>query len=284
MARAPQKVADVLDCLDELADENDNVSIGQVLDAFGARTYGPAIMVPALLEITPIGAIIGVPTFLAIVIIVITAQWMVGRKHPWIPRFVRNREVSASRLNKASQWLRPFSRFADRYFHRRLKFMTRMPFAQVAAALIILLCLTVPLLEVLPLAASVPMLAIAGFGLAVLMRDGVLMILALSISFGALAMGMDYWDGGLSDTEEVDGLVDQEMIDTAEENVEAASEAAAEMQDELGDAAAEASEDISAAAGDIQQGLEVVAEETSEDISEAAAIVSDAAAATFVDE
>ena len=273
MARAPQKVADVLDCLDELATDNDNVSIGQVLDAFGARTYGPAIMVPALLEITPIGAIIGVPTFLALVIIVITAQWMVGRKHPWIPRFVRNREVSASRLNKASQWLRPFSRFADRYFHRRLKFMTRMPFAQVAAALIILLCLTVPLLEVLPLAASVPMLAIAGFGLAVLMRDGVLMILALSISFGALAMGLDYWDGGLSDTEEVDGLVDQEMIDTAEENVEEASEAAAD-----------ASEEISAAAGEIQQGLEVVAEETGEGISEAAAIVSDAAAATFVDE
>lgn len=45
------------------------------------------------------------------------------------------------------------------------------------------------------------MLAIAGFGLAVLMRDGVLMVAALAASLFALGLGLDYWNGGMSNTD-----------------------------------------------------------------------------------
>lgn len=244
MATTPHSVGDILDCLQDLADENDEVSIGQVMGAFGSRTFGPAIMVPALLEITPVGAIPGVPTFLAVVIILVAAQKMLGRRSLWLPGLVANRCVSARKLSKSVDKLRGLGRFMDRHFHRRLKAMTRAPFAQIAAGMVVLLCLTVPFLEVLPFASSVPMLAIAGFGLAVLVRDGALMIAALGASAFALALGWDYWDGGVSDTPETDGVVNEEVVDAARERAEKAGEAAREAAVTAGEAVQQAQNEV----------------------------------------
>lgn len=240
MATTPHSVGDILDCLEELAEENDEVSVSQVMGAFGTRTFGPAIMVPSLLEITPVGAIPGVPTFLATIVILVAAQKMIGRRALWLPGVIANRCVSANKLAKSTDKLRPMARFMDRHFHRRLKRMTRAPFSQIAAGTVCLLCLTVPFLEVLPFASSVPMLAIAGFGLAVLMRDGVLMIAALAASLLALGLGLDYWDGGVSDTEQTDGMVDEETVDAVKDQAEEAGDAAREAAEKAGEEAEKA--------------------------------------------
>ena len=246
MASTPHSVGDILDCLDELSEECDEVTVGRIMDAFGTRTFGPAIMVPALLEITPVGAIPGVPTFLAATIALVAAQKMFGKRHLWLPGIISNRGVSGEKLAKGSRKLRGLAAFMDRHFHRRLKFMTRPPFSRIAALVVILLCASVPFLEVLPFASSVPMLAIAGFGLAMLVRDGLLMGLALAASLSlAGVMGYDYFDGGLSDTEAVDGLVKQQDLDRAEQTAEDAGRKA----EEIGDAAQEATRKAGADAG-----------------------------------
>ena len=267
MAGTPFCVEDILDCLDELAEENETVSVGSIMDAFGSRTYGPMIMVPALLEITPVGAIPGVPTFLAVTIIIIAAQKMIGRRRPWLPGLIGNRQIDSDKLDKGAKKLRPMARFMDRYFYRRLKFMTRSPFAQIAAALVILLCLTVPFLEVLPFASSVPMLAIAGFGLAVLVRDGIAMIVALAISFAALGMGLDYWDGGLSDTEEVDGVVDQATVDSVKDGADAANESIQGAAEEAGKAADKAGQDLQRAADEAGKAAQDAGEKAADAVS-----------------
>lgn len=236
MAANPQSVGDILDSLDELADNNDEVSAGQVMKAFGTRTFGPAIMVPALLELTPIGAIPGVPTFLAIIVILVAAQKMIGRKALWLPGLITNRHVSAAKLAKSVDKLRPIARFMDKHFHQRLRWVARAPFAQMAAGMVCLLCLTVPFLEVLPFASSVPMLAIAGFGLAVLVRDGVLMVVALAASLVALGLGLDYWNGGISDTPQTDGMVSEETVDTARQKARETSNAVREAGAEAAEA------------------------------------------------
>lgn len=271
MSASPHKVEDILDCLDALADEREKVSIGHVIGAFGTRTFGPAIMVPALLELTPVGAIPGVPTFLAVTIILVAAQKLVGRRSLWLPGLIGNRCVSSKKLAKGVDKLRPMARFMDRHFHKRLKVLTRAPFSRIAAGLVILLCLTVPFLEVLPFASSIPMLAIAMFGLAALVRDGVLMLVALTASLGAMgALGYDYWDGGLSDTEAVDGLVDQQDIDAMEESADKASEAAEQAGEEIEAAAMEAGQKAGETAEKAGEQMERAADEVRERATEAA--------------
>ena len=242
MATTPHSVGDILDCLDELADENEDVSAGQVMHAFGPRTFGPAIMVPALLEITPIGAIPGVPTFLASVIVLVAAQKMLGRRTLWLPGLIANRHVSAEKLAKSADKLRPLARFMDRHFHRRWQRVTHAPFSQIAAGIVCLLCLTVPFLEVLPFASSAPMLAIAGFGLAVLMRDGVLMVAALAASLFALGLGLDYWNGGVNDTDRKDGMVSEETVDAIKKRAKNARDAMRRAEKAAEEGAAEAGE------------------------------------------
>lgn len=181
-------VCDILNMLRRTADAHDKVTIGDVLDAIGDRSYGPALLIPALIEITPIGGIPGVPTFLALFIALVAAQILLDKDHLWLPQFIQKRAVAGGKLHKAADKLNPFATRLDRWFHGRLARFVRQPWPRIAAAFVIGLCLTVPPLEFVPFASTVPMLAITAFGLALLVRDGLLMIAALGISLAALGI------------------------------------------------------------------------------------------------
>ncbi|HCY02704.1 MAG TPA: hypothetical protein DHU71_07450, partial [Erythrobacter sp.] len=91
VSHEPHSMGDVLGELDELAANHDEVRVADVLDDFGARSFGPFIMIPAVLEITPVGGIPGVPTVLALFIALIAVQLLIGRDHVWMPQFVQRR-------------------------------------------------------------------------------------------------------------------------------------------------------------------------------------------------
>ncbi|QIG79350.1 exopolysaccharide biosynthesis protein [Stakelama tenebrarum] len=185
----PHSVGDVLDELERLTEDADTVSIGDFLAGLGRRGYGPVLLVPALLEITPVGGIPGVPTFLAAIIITFAVQILIGHDHLWLPGFIERRRLSSGKLCEATAKLRGTARFLDRWFHGRLPALTRPPIPRIAAAIVILLACTVPPLELLPFASTAPMAAIAAFGLALLVRDGFLMAIAGILAMVALGVG-----------------------------------------------------------------------------------------------
>lgn len=192
----PHSVGEILDNLERLAGEQAEVSIGAIVESFGQRSYGACLLVPPLIDISPVGAIPGLPTFLALALALVAAQMLVGRSHVWLPGFIVRRRVSAARLRVVTARSRGVARFLDRHFHGRLRRLTHAPFSRIAAVLVILLCCAVPPLEFLPLATTAPMAAIAAFGLALLVRDGALMIAALVLSLGAAGLGLSLWTGG----------------------------------------------------------------------------------------
>ena len=189
----PEGVEDVIGELDELASENDEVCIADVLDDFGARSFGPVIMIFALIEITPIGAIPGVPTALASIIALIALQMLFGKEHIWMPQFVQKRSVESKKLHKAVGKLRGVAHWLDEHSKDRLSALTKGLWLKVAALAIVILCVTVPPLEVLPFASSGPMLAIAAIGLALIVRDGLVMLFALLLAVAALGGGTYYY-------------------------------------------------------------------------------------------
>lgn len=62
---------------------------------------------------------------------------------------------------------------------------------KLAAGLCILLAVVVPALEIIPFGAAIPMFAIAGFGLGMTLKDGLLML--LGFVFSALTLGSIVW-------------------------------------------------------------------------------------------
>lgn len=193
MADEPHSVGDILDRLDELADEKDEVSLGQTIEAFGSRSYAPFLVILPLIDISPVGSIPGLPTLLALVIVLTAGQLLFGRTHMWLPGFLANRSLKSEKVAKAVKKLRPVAKRMDKWFHGRLPALTQGPMVRVAAAAIIMLTLAVPPLELLPMATTAPMAAIAAFGMALLVKDGLLMIVAFVAAAGAIAAAVGLW-------------------------------------------------------------------------------------------
>ncbi|GMN01983.1 exopolysaccharide biosynthesis protein [Erythrobacter sp. MTPC3] len=188
----PHSIGDVVEVLDELADAEDSVSFGDVLDKFGSRSFAPVMMIIALTEATPLGAIPGVPSLLALLILLIAVQMIMGRGHIWVPKWIENRSVASQKLDKATDKVTGVADKLDNVAKGRMEGLAKGPALRVAAAIIIALCLMVPPLEVLPWASSGPMLAIAMISLAIMVRDGLAMLIAWIIA-GAAAVGMGYY-------------------------------------------------------------------------------------------
>ena len=184
-----QGVEEVLAELDELAAANPCVRIADVLDDFGPRSFGPFILIPALIELSPVGGIPGLPSFLALMVAITAAQLFMGRDHVWMPQFIQKRAVSGRRLHRAVIKLRGVAHWLDAHSHGRLEALTEGVWIRIAAVVIIILCCTVPPLEFIPFASSAPMLAIASFGLALTVRDGLLMLIALTFAIAAFGVG-----------------------------------------------------------------------------------------------
>lgn len=193
MADEPHSVGDILDRLDELANEKDEVSLGQTIEAFGNRSYAPFLVILPLIDISPVGSIPGLPTLLALVIVLTAGQLLFGRTHMWLPGFLANRSLKSEKVAKAVKKLRPVAKRMDKWFHGRLPALTQGPMVRVAAAAIIVLTLAVPPLELLPMATTAPMAAIAAFGMALLVKDGLLMIVAFVAAAGAIAAAVGLW-------------------------------------------------------------------------------------------
>ena len=188
---AVQSLQQVLDRIRN-AGEGETVSVDDVLQSIGPRSFGALLLAPAIIIITPLSGIPGLPSIGAAIIALIAAQMLLGRKHFWLPRFLRCRSVPRERLDKAVAWLVPAARMIDRLVGPRLSFLTEGPFAYLIGLLCLLLALLMPPLEIVPLSNSLTATAIALFGLALVARDGLLAILATLFMAGAIYAGFAF--------------------------------------------------------------------------------------------
>lgn len=194
MAKEPHSVEETVEGLEELAERKKAVCVGDIVDEFGHRSFGPFLLIFALLELTPLGGVPGVPTALAVICAIIALQLLIGCEHVWIPGFIEQRSIGSKKLQTSAEKLEGIAQKLDHVFHGRLKRFTSPPWQKLAAVMILLLCVTVPPLEFLPFASSAPMVTIAAFGLALTVRDGLLMLVASVLSVVAIGMGTWlYW-------------------------------------------------------------------------------------------
>ncbi|MFW2828396.1 exopolysaccharide biosynthesis protein [Sphingomonas sp. ID0503] len=188
----PHSVGDVLDRLKELGKKagDGKVRLGDALEAMGHRAYGSFFIILPLIDISPIDGIPGLPTAMAVVMVLLAAQLVLGHDHMRLPSFLEKRGMKGRKLVTVADKMQPTGRRMDKWFHGRLSALTNKPMIRFAGAAIILLCLTVPPLELLPFASTAPMLAILAFGIALLVRDGVLMLIACALALTAVAVGI----------------------------------------------------------------------------------------------
>lgn len=169
----------LLDRVGRTAENHEQVSLEEVMGAIGRRSFGPLILLAGLVTLAPIiGDMPGIPTIMAIFVLLTAGQLLFRRKHFWLPSWLLRRSVSRDRIGKLLKWLRPAGRFFDWFLRERLTFLTRDAGLYLIAVACIAVAVAMPVMEVVPFSANLGGAALTIFGLALIARDGALALAA----------------------------------------------------------------------------------------------------------
>lgn len=183
-----QNLTSVLDQLAQKKGQEDSISISDLLIAFNSRVYGPLILIAALLAIAPTGAIPGMSMLTGLIIFTLSAQLLVRRPHPWLPRRLREFKFARTKLDKTIVFLRPYTDKIDRYVKPRLPLLFKPPILQLSALICMLLSLLFFPLALLPFAVMLPAFPILIIALGLTSRDGIFLLSGLVLSIGVVTI------------------------------------------------------------------------------------------------
>lgn len=195
---APRSLTSVLDTLDpdnpttgadpDPPDAHNGLTIQAMLDRVGARSFGAALLVPALILVSPLSIIPLMPTIGGLLIVTIATQAFFGRDHLWLPGFLARRRIKGEQLSRAVAYLRKPAAWLDRNSRHRIQFLCVPPVDRVAILAVIIVAATYPFLELLPMFTSVSAGGVALVAFALMVRDGFILIAGYAVLSASLAV------------------------------------------------------------------------------------------------
>ena len=171
-ADAPFTISQRLDRL--VADaEGEAVTLDWILTQLNERAFGLFLLVLALPCCIPF--LYGVPQIVALPLMFVSAQVLLGRETPWLPRKLGTRRVAKASLEGLAQRAGPWLRRAEAVSRPRLAALTQRPLDQVAGIALVLF--SVSILVPLPGTNTVPGIAVAIVAMGLVQRDGILVVM-----------------------------------------------------------------------------------------------------------
>jgi len=163
----------------------DQIKLGDVVAGIGERGFGVLLILFALPVALPI-PLPGVSAVLGAPLVLVATQLLLGWPRPWLPKLVSQRSISRHDLARLVEHVSPWLRRIERFAKPRL-IVLPMP---VAERLVGLVCLALAIVIVLPIPLGniLPSIAVVLFGFGLLERDGVLLLLALSLSIASFVI------------------------------------------------------------------------------------------------
>jgi hypothetical protein len=160
--------------LSQLADdaEGDAVTLDWILAQLHERAFGLFLLVLALPCCIPF--LYGVPQIVALPLMFVSGQILLGRKTPWLPKKLGARTVAKTSLEGLALRARPWLRRIEAVSRQRLSALTRAPLDQVVG--VALVVFSASILVPLPGTNTVPGIAVVIVAMGLLQRDGVLVV------------------------------------------------------------------------------------------------------------
>jgi hypothetical protein len=151
------------------------ICLEEVLQAMGDRAFGPTLLICALPEALPL-PIAGVSAFVAIPLILVSTQLILGFRKPWLParitQYSFQRKSFEQLVNKA---IGPLERL-ERFFKPRWHMFTHPLVQRLIGVLLLLLALIVAL--PIPFGNMIPAIIIVIICLGMIEQDGLMLALS----------------------------------------------------------------------------------------------------------
>jgi hypothetical protein len=190
-------IADLQQLLERIrnaAGDSNQVSLRAITEQLGSRSFGPFLLLAGLVTLAPIiGDVPGVPTLMAIIVLLVAAQLLIGRRELWLPRWLLERSVARGKVDKALLWMRRPARFIDRLLRPRLSMFVNGPGIYAITIACIVIAAATPPMEFVPFTANGAGIALTAFGLALIAKDGLVALMALvftGATLGAVIYGL----------------------------------------------------------------------------------------------
>jgi hypothetical protein len=168
----------------------ETLTLSEVLDAFGRRSYGPLLLVIGLFAISPATIVPGLTWLAAALTLIVAGQMALGLKRVWLPRSALQAELPRDAVLGGIAKSRGFAKRIDGLLRPRLTFLSGPPFVNVVALLCIAAALITFPLGLIPFAPLAPGIAVVFFGLGMVARDGLWLLLGTAFLSGAIWLAM----------------------------------------------------------------------------------------------
>ncbi len=167
--------------------DGDDVSLGELLDIVGVRSFGPVILLLGFVSITPLTIVPGANWLIAVVVLLFSSQLLLLRETPWLPKRLVETRFPRKYLRVAVDSGMGGARIADRITRPRFAFLTRKPFTVIPALGAVVAALITFPLGLIPFGPLLPGLSLVMLGVGLTARDGLFLV------FASLALGGSGW-------------------------------------------------------------------------------------------
>lgn len=173
---------DLIASLERMEQDAQRVSVDDVVHAVGRRSFGPLLLVTGLITLAPIiGDIPGMPTLMALLVLLVSVQLLAGRETFWLPNWMLKRSISRHKFDKGIYYLKKPARWIDGLLRIRLPWLTGYIGIRVTAFVCLLIALAMPPMEFIPFSANGAGLALSLLGLGLVARDGAALVLGFAL-------------------------------------------------------------------------------------------------------
>lgn len=190
MDKEAKSLEQLLDQIDQTTEKKeDQVSLDEILDAVGRRSFGPLLLIAGLITVAPIiGDIPGVPTIMGIFVLLVGGQLLFHQEHFWLPEWLLEQSLRKGKVFKGLKWMRTPARFLDRWLHRRLPIFIQGTAIYMIALMCMAIALAMPVMEIIPFSANIAGVALTAFGLSLISHDGLISLIAFIFAVGTFAL------------------------------------------------------------------------------------------------
>ncbi|MFT6542538.1 MAG: hypothetical protein ACJAU5_001625 [Maricaulis maris] len=163
---------------------DDGLSLGEFVDALGERAFGVILFAMALPVCIPF--LYGVPQVMALPMMAISAQMVLGRPEPWLPAGFKARRIEKTGLTRMARGGRKWFGWLEALARPRLTSLSGPTAERIVGGIFVLFCASI--LVPLPLTNSTPGIALVIGSLGLLTRDGLLVLAGLILGIAWIAL------------------------------------------------------------------------------------------------
>lgn len=191
-----QHTSQLLAAIAQQMEATDSISLQELMGTLGERVFGMSILLFSIPNCLPIPNVAALSALTGIPIGILGLQMILGRSHPWLPSALGEKRFSGQWFSKFLERAVPTIRKVEVLLHPRLQVMTGKSVQRLLGVAFVALATVMSL--PIPFGNMLPGFAIALMAIGLLERDGLIIVLGLSVGAATVTLMFTVADAILS--------------------------------------------------------------------------------------